>query len=118
MPNNVNVEEECMEEYRKLKRGNLTGLLGMFLTALYAVVILMQFTSSSMPLAYIVFMPHTLCVIVAAIFSIIGYYAIKPWALLTAGVLMAISGLLTPACVKMIIVQTILLILSYIRKVT
>ena len=101
--------------YRQLKRGNLSGLIGMFLTVLYAVLIIAQANSS---FVYILAMPHTLCVIAAAIFSIVGYYALKPWALLTAGILLALSAVLLPSQAKMVLVQMILLIFSYIRKVT
>lgn len=116
MANRFTVEDTEQENvYRQLKRGNLTGLIGMFLTALYAVLIITQADSS---LVYILAVPHTLCVIAAAVFSIIGYYALKPWALLTAGVLLALSTVLLPSQTKMVLIQMILLIFSYIRKVT
>jgi hypothetical protein len=60
-------------------------------------------------------MPHLICVLLAAIFSLIGFFGRKRWAMLTSGILMSVSAVLMMQYAPMVIVQAILFFVSYAR---
>lgn len=111
--------EETQQEIRA-ERGRLSGCIAMVLTILYAGYILHYFGGVGIDslggfLANAIVMPHMVCVTVAAIFSAIGFFGRKRWAMLVSGILMAVSGVLMMQYLQMVILQAILLIVSYAR---
>lgn len=118
---NQNQEATYTEEvYVHKMKGRVSGFLAMVLTVLYALYILMYFGSFSgnvLAVAIInnVVGPHMACVAVAAIFTIVGFFGKKRWAMLTAGILLAVSAVLMMTYAPMVIVQAILCFISYAR---
>lgn len=101
-------------------KGRISGCLAMILTALYAFYIFSYFSSIGMEtlagaVANAIVMPHMICVVIAAIFSFVGFFGKKRWAMLTSGILMAVSAVLMMSYLPMVIVQTILFFISYVR---
>ena len=92
----------------------------MSLTVIYATGAYFYFAEISTDLfsAWLVssiVMPHLLCVWAAAIVSIIGFFGRKNWAMITSGILMAVSALLMRAYAPMVIIQTVLFFIAYVR---
>ena len=113
-----------MEEYNmevQKSKGRITGCIAMILTVLYAIYIILPFADFGMDTIgnYIMMqmiMPHMLCVTVAAIFSAVGFFGKKRWAILTAGILMSVSAVLMMELAPMVIVQAVLFFISYARS--
>ena len=108
---------EDMLKPKKVK-GRISGFLGMILTVLYAVYIVSYFGDMDdigMAIATMIVMPHVVCTVVAAAFSLVGFFGKKRWAMLTSGILMAAAAALFPMYAPLVIVQTILLFISYAR---
>lgn len=102
-------------------KGRISGCFAMILTILYAVYILLPFADFGMDslenyIMMIMFMPHMLCVTLAAIFSVIGFFGKKRWAILTAGILMSVAAVLRFDFAAMVIVQAVLFFISYARS--
>ena len=102
-------------------KGRISGCIAMILTILYAIYILLPFADFGMDTIgnYImmqIIMPHMLCVTVAAIFSAIGFFGRKRWAMLTSGILMSVSAVLMLNFAPMVIVQAVLFFISYARS--
>lgn len=100
--------------------GRLSGGFAMVLTILYNIYILSYFGDVGMDslggfLAMQIVMPHLICVALAAIFSLIGFFGRKRWAMLTAGILMSVSAVLMMQYAAMVIIQAILFFVSYAR---
>lgn len=100
--------------------GRFSGGVATALTVLYSVYILSYFGDIGMDslggyLAMQIVMPHLICVLLAAIFSLIGFFGRKRWAMLTSGILMAVSAVLMMQYAPMVIVQAILFFVSYAR---
>lgn len=110
------------EEYKRRRRGRVSGLFGSVLTVLYAVYMVSYFGGIFMEtfsgfLASALVMPHMLCVVLAAVFSCVGFFARKRWAMLTAAILMTVSAVLFMKYAPFVIVQAVLLFISYARMV-
>ena len=104
---------------RKMK-GRVTGFLAMALTVLYALYIYSYFSGVGMDsiggyIASQIVMPHMVCVVIAAIFVCIGFFGKKRWAMLTAGILLAVSAVLMMSYAPMVIAQAVLCFISYAR---
>lgn len=100
--------------------GRISGCIATVLTILYAIYILSYFGNVGMNsfsgyIAMQLVMPHLLCVAVAAVFSLIGFFGKKRWAVLTAGILMAVSAVLFMQYAPMVIIQSVLFFVSYAR---
>lgn len=101
-------------------KGKIFGALATILTVVYAIYIVSYFGSAGMEdlggaLAAMLVTPHMVCVVVAAAFSLVGLFATKRWAILVAGILMAVAAALFPAYASLVIVQSILFFISYAR---
>lgn len=101
-------------------KGRVSGFFAAALTILYAVYTISYFadistTNASGAIATMFVTPHLVCVVLAASFSLIGFFGKKRWAMLTAGILMAASAALMPTYALMVIFQAILFFVSYTR---
>lgn len=101
-------------------KGRVCGCIGMILTVLYAAFIVSYFGDAgasdfSGAIATTIVMPHMICVVIAAAFSFVGFFAKKRWAMLTSGILMAVSAALFPMYAQMVIIQAVLFFISYAR---
>lgn len=108
------------EEYVRRRRGRVTGLIGSALTVAYAIYIVSYFSGVFLEnlggfIASALVMPHMLCVVLAAVFSSVGFFARKRWAMLTAAILMTVSTVLFMTYAPLVIVQAVLLFISYAR---
>lgn len=108
-----------MEEQKT--KGRISGCIAMILTILYAIYILLPFADFGMDtignfIAMLMIMPHMLCVTLAAIFSAIGFFGKKRWAILTAGILMSAAAVLMLELAPMVVIQAILFFVSYARS--
>lgn len=118
---NGNQEVTYTEEiYTEKPQGRITGFLAMLLTVLYALYILLYFGSFSgnvlaMAIINNVVGPHLACVAVAAIFTIVGFFGKKRWAMLTSGILLAVSAVLMMSYAPMVIIQMALCFIAYVR---
>lgn len=113
--------EEEYEAYPPDYTGRTSGFVGMLLTVAYAVYAVIYFSDassqsviSSILIANMVG-PHILCVVVAAVFAVIGFFGWHRWAILTASILMCVSGALFVMYAKFVVIQAVALIVSYIR---
>lgn len=102
-------------------KGRISGCLAMILTTLYTLYICAYFSgigieTLSGAVATAIVMPHMLCVAIAAIFSFVGFFGKKRWAMLTSGILMAVSAVLMMSYLPMVIVQAVLFFISYARS--
>ena len=107
-------------EARKTK-GRISGCLAMILTTLYALYLYTYFSNIGIEtlsgaVANAIVMPHMLCVAIAAIFSFVGFFGKKRWAMLTSGILMTVSAVLMMSYLPMVIVQAVLFFVSYARS--
>lgn len=108
------------EEYKRRRRGRVSGLLGSALTVAYAIYIVSYFagvfTDSAVSfITSAIVTPHMLCVALAAVFSCVGFFTRKRWAMLTAAILMTVSAVLFLMYAHFVIVQAVLLFISYAR---
>ena len=111
------------EEYKQRRRGRLTGLIGSVLTVLYAIYIMSYFGGIFMEtlggfLASALVMPHMVCVVLAAVFSCVGFFARKRWATLTSAILLTVAATLFLKYAPFVVVQAVLLFVSYVRMST
>ena len=118
----IEAEEKPPHDYSSVHRpkGKFFGSIGMALTVLYAIYIVQYFGGIGMNTftGYItnsIVMPHMICVVVAAVFSCVGLFGYKRWAMLTAGILMLVSAVVMTMYAQLVIVQAILLFVSYAR---
>lgn len=111
------------EEYYEAplkQKGRVSGCLAMILTVLYAGYLLVYFSdvgSSSIggALASALVAPHMLCAAIAAVFSFVGFFGKKRWAMLTSGILMVAAAVLFTTYAPMVIIQAVLFFISYAR---
>ena len=102
-------------------KGRITGFLCMLLTILYAIYIVYYFYGAiqtdqlSGSLATALVTPHIICVVIAAIFSFIGFFAKVRWAFLVASILLFVAGALFLTYFMLVIVQAVLGLIAYIR---
>lgn len=102
------------------EKGRISGCVAMVLTVLWAVYLLWYFNEIGIGtigglLVNSIVMPHMICVTVAAIISCVGFFGRKRWAMLTSGILMAVSAVVMMQYLQMVIIQTILFFVSYAR---
>lgn len=102
-------------------KGRISGCIAMILTIMYAIFIILPFADFGMDTIgnYItmqMLMPHMLCVTVAAIFSAIGFFGRKRWAILTAGILMSVAAVLMLDFAPTVIIQAVMFFISYARS--
>lgn len=110
------------EQVKEIKhvKGGISGLIAMVLTIAYAIYIVSYFGDEIMSslggaIASAIVMPHMVCVVVAAAFSLVGFFGKKRWAVLVSGILMAVSAALFPYYAMMVVIQTVLFFISYAR---
>lgn len=110
------------QEYttEKKMKGRVSGFLAMALTILYAIYIVSYFGDIAMDspgtfMATAIVTPHMLCVAIAALFSLIGFFGKKRWAMLTAGILMGAAAVVFLTYVMFVIVQASLFFIAYAR---
>ncbi|MDO4484410.1 MAG: hypothetical protein Q4C54_08270 [Clostridia bacterium] len=101
-------------------KGRISGLLCMILTVAYAIYIVAYFGNASTTnlggaIATALVVPHMICVAVAAVFSLVGFFVKKRWAMLTCAILMAVAAVMFPMYAMMVIVQSILGFIAYAR---
>ena len=101
-------------------KGRVVGFLGTALTVLYAIYIISYFGDIHMEnlggmIATALVMPHMICVGLAALFSLVGFFGKKRWAMLTAGILMAVAAIVFMTYAMFVIIQAILLFIAYAR---
>lgn len=106
------------EKTKKIK-GGFSAFVGLVLTALYAAFLVSYFGDNAVTLggyiAYQMVKPHMLCVVVAAIFSAIGFFGKQRWAMLTALILMVAAGVMMPEYFQFVIIQAIFFLISYVQ---
>ena len=107
------------EEYKR-RRGRTSGMFGSVLTVTYAVFIISYLGAIFIEtigehLASAFVMPHMACILLAAVFSCVGFFARKRWAMLTAAILMTVSAVLVVQYAPLVIVQAVLLFISCAR---
>jgi hypothetical protein len=108
------------EEHKHHRRGRLSGMFGSALTVAYAIYIVSYFGGLFLEtlggfLASALVMPHMVCVVLAAVFSCVGFFARKRWGMLTAAILMTVAAVLFMTYAPLVIVQAVLLFVSYAR---
>ena len=107
------------EENQRRRRGRISGCIGTILTVAYAVYIVNHFGNASMEnaagfIATALVMPHMICVALAAVFSLVGFFARKRWGMLTAAILMSVSAVVFPTYAMLVIVQAVLMFITYV----
>lgn len=108
------------EEYVMRRRGRVTGLIGAILTVMYTITIASHFAGIFMEdigsfVATMLLAPHMICVVMASVFSCVGFFARKRWAMLTAAMLMSVSAVLFLSNAFFVIVPAVFLFVSYVR---
>lgn len=103
-----------------MKKGRICGFLTAALTVLYAIYIISYFSDIAMEtfsgfIASSIVTPHMICVSLAGIFSLVGLFAYKRWAMLTAAILLSVSAAIFPAYAMFVIVQAIMGFIAYAR---
>lgn len=102
-------------------KGRITGFLCMLLTVLYAGYLVyyfygaMQEDAVAGTLATALVTPHMVCVMIAAVFSIIGFFAKARWAFLVTSILLFVAGAIFLAYIMMVVIQAILALIAYAR---
>ena len=100
-------------------KGRITGFIAALLTLAYAIYIITYFygiiDTGAGVVASLIVMPHMVCVALATIFSLVGFFAKKRWGMLTAGILLAVSAVLMLSYTPMVVVQLVLCFVSYVR---
>lgn len=101
-------------------KGRISGLLCMILTVAYAIYVFAYFNSVSSQnlsgaLATAIVMPHLVCVVVAAIFALLGFFGKKRWAMLTCGVLLVVAAVVFMSYAPFVVIQAILAFVAYAR---
>ena len=100
--------------------GHYCRLFGMILSVLYAIYIVSYFGGIALDdagsfIASILVAPHMICVVVGSVFSLVGFFGEKRWAVLTSAILMAVAAALFPKYAGFVLVQAILLFVGYAK---
>lgn len=108
------------ENEKHRRKGRFIGSMAFLLTLVYAIYIGSYFRSVSFDtvggfIATSIVMPHIVCVFLSVIFSAVGLFGYKPWGMLVAGILLAVSAALMLTYLPMVIFQSVLCFVSYIR---
>lgn len=101
-------------------KGRISGFLCMLLTILYAIYIYTYFNGVSTKnlggaIATAMVTPHMACVVVAAIFALLGFFGKKRWAMLTCGILLVVAAVIFMTYAPMVAIQAILAFVAYAR---
>ncbi len=101
-------------------KGRITGFLCMLLTIAYAVYLISYFANISRDslgsaIATAIVTPHMVCVAVAAIMTIIGFFGKKRWGFLVAGILLVVAAVIFLVYAMFVVVQAILAFIAYAR---
>ena len=101
-------------------KGRVSGLLCMLLTVAYAIYIVSYFAGISTKnagsaIATALVTPHMVCVAVAAVMSIVGFFGKARWAFLTCGILLVVAAVIFLAYAMMVAVQAVLAFIAYAR---
>ncbi len=101
-------------------KGRVSGFLCMFLTVVYAIYIVSYFSgivdvNLSAAVATALVTPHMVCVAIAAIMSIVGFFGKARWAFLVCGILLIVAGVVFLTYFMMVVVQAVLAFIAYAR---
>lgn len=101
-------------------KGRVSGLLCMILTVAYAIYIVSYFSGASSTnlggaIATALVTPHMVCVAVAAVMTIIGFFGKARWAFLVAGILLVVAAVIFLTYAMLVIVQAVLAFIAYGR---
>ena len=101
-------------------KGRVSGLLCMILTVAYAIYIVSYFSKAGSAnlggaIATAIVTPHMVCVAVAAIMTIIGFFGKARWAFLTAGILLVVAAVIFLTYAMLVVVQAVLAFIAYAR---
>ncbi len=101
-------------------KGRITGFLCMILTVAYALYIVSFFakagaTNASGAIAAAIVTPHMVCVAVAAVMSVIGFFGKARWAYLTCGILLVVAAVIFLTYAIMVVIQAVLAFIAYTR---
>lgn len=101
-------------------KGRVSGFLCMLLTIAYAIYIVTYFSNASSSnlggaIATAIVTPHMVCVAVAAVMTVIGFFCKARWAFLTAGILLVVAAVIFLTYALLVIVQAILAFIAYAR---
>ncbi len=104
-------------------KGRISGLLCLILTVAYAVYIIGYFSNVSAEnlggaLATAIVTPHMVCVAVAAVMSIIGFFGKARWAFLVTGIMLVVAAVIFLAYAAFVVIQAILAFIAYARMGT
>ena len=102
------------------RKGRISGLFCMLLTVIYAFYIISYFAKVGSEnlggvLATAIVTPHMVCVAVAAVMSIIGFFGKARWAYLVTGILLVVAGVIFLTYAMMVAIQAILAFITYAR---
>lgn len=101
-------------------KGRISGFLCMLLTVAYAIYIVVYFSNTSSSnvggaIATALVTPHMVCVAIAAIMSVIGFFGKARWAFLVAGILLIVAAVVFLMYAMLVIIQAILAFIAYAR---
>lgn len=101
-------------------KGRISGALCMLLTVAYAIYIVSYFAKASSVnaggvIATAIVTPHMVCVAIAALMSIIGFFGKARWGFLVCSILLIVAAVIFLAYALFVIVQIILAFIAYIR---
>ena len=101
-------------------KGRITGFLCMLLTVAYAAYLISYFAKISSEnfgsaIATAIVTPHMVCIAVAAVMTIIGFFGKKRWGFLVAGILLVVAAVVFLTYAMMVAVQAILAFIAYAR---
>lgn len=92
----------------------------MLLTVLYALYIVSYFSQAGTTnlggaIATAIVTPHMVCVAIAAVMSIVGFFGKARWAFLTCGILLVVAAVVFLTYAMLVVVQAILAFIAYSR---
>ena len=92
----------------------------MLFTVLYALYIVSYFSEAGSinlggAIATAIVTPHMVCVAIAAVMSIIGFFGKARWAFLTCGILLVVAAVVFLTYAMMVVIQAILAFIAYSR---
>ena len=101
-------------------KGRVSGLLCMILTVAYAIYIMSYFAKAGASdlggaIATAIVTPHMVCVAVAAVFTVIGFFGKARWGFLVAGILLVVAAVIFLTYAMLVVVQAILAFIAYAR---
>ena len=107
-------------------KGRVSGFLCMILTIVYAIYLVSYFSNISSlatdgasklggAIATALVTPHMVCVAIAAVMSVVGFFGKARWAFLVCGILLIVAAVVFLAYAMMVVIQAILAFLAYAR---